>query len=104
MPAEVEGVSYRDPASGVTYKVEIDGRHIRALTADGKPLWRHDPFVEGKLEPYRQARPTIYWIGPFHDWSKDHKFDPQHLGVSFTSSQFGRMDVKTGAFAFMGQD
>lgn len=54
---------YRDSETGITFKVESDGRHLGAVDANGKVLWVRDPFVDNNLCPYRSAHPYISWIG-----------------------------------------
>jgi hypothetical protein len=97
-PAAVTGLIYKDAAANVIIYVETDGRHVVAISPDGKILWRKDPFVDAGLEPYRQPRPTINFVGSCRpDVGKI-------FCISFTSSQAGTMDIATGKFTFEGQD
>lgn len=99
-PPVIVGLIYKDPAANVIIYVETDGRHVVAISPDGKILWRKDPFVDGGLQPYRQARPTITYVG--------RCMRPEDVGknfcLSFSSSQSGAMDIGTGKFIFGGQN
>jgi hypothetical protein len=48
---------YQDPASGTTLYVESDGRHVVAISKEGKLLWVRDIFKDAKLEFYRTYTP-----------------------------------------------
>src|SRR4029077_17936043 len=50
--------------SGIIIYVESDGRHLSAISREGKLLWARNPFVENNMCPYRSAHPFIVWIGP----------------------------------------
>lgn len=93
-PASLTGLICKDAATGTIIYVETDGRHVVAISPEGKILWRKDPFIDGGLEPYRMAHPTINAV----------RASSGKIGISFTSSQFGEMDIATGAFTFMGQN
>ncbi|HEY8947564.1 MAG TPA: hypothetical protein VIM56_01630 [Rhizomicrobium sp.] len=55
--------SYRDPESGIVFRVESDARRITAIDKSGGILWVRNPFVDSDMCPYRSAHPFIYWIG-----------------------------------------
>jgi hypothetical protein len=97
-PAAINGLVYQDPETKIIIYVETDGRHVAAISTDGRLLWRKDPFVDAKMEPYREARPTIAAIGPASS------VDVGQFAVHFTSSQKGVMSLATGQFRFMGQN
>ena len=102
-PAAINGLVYQDPATKIIIYVETDGRHVAAISTDGRLLWRKDPFVDAKMEPYRLARPTIAAIGP----ASSVYVAPETAGqfaIHFTSSQMGLMSLATGQFKFMGQN
>jgi len=90
--------TYKDASTGIIFYVESDGRHISAISKDGKILWHRDPFVDSKLEAYRVKHPVIVWIGEM-----DRNGNKQ-LEITFNSSQFGSLDRSTGDFTFLGQD
>jgi hypothetical protein len=94
-PGALMGLIHKDSASGIIIYVETDGRHVVAISPEGKILWRKDPFIDAGLMPYRMARPTISFIGAGRDGT---------IGIRFNSSQSGTMDIATGAFTFDGQD
>ena len=89
--------TYKDPTSGVIYYVESDGRHVSAIDVDGKILWNVDPFVDAGMKPYRLPNPVIVYIGK-------SKVNEDSISISFSSSQFGDLDKKTGKFLFRGND
>jgi len=100
-PAALTGLIYKDPASKVIFYVETDGRHVVAISEDGKILWRKNPFVDAGLDPYRLARPTIECIG---SKCQGLSGNDKSVVVWFTSSQFGVIDIATGKFTPMGQN
>jgi hypothetical protein len=97
---------YKYQHSGATLYVETDGRHVAAISGDGKLLWVRDPFKDGRLDSYRTEKPQIVYIGPVS------KFRSKSLGgesddfaaVTFNSSQFGLLRISNGEFQFLGQD
>lgn len=101
-PPAISGLIYKAAANVIIY-VETDGRHIAAISPDGKLLWRKDPFVDAKMQPYRLARPSIIAIGPGFTVPGVGTSD-ELFSVSFNSSQSGVMNIATGKFTFMGQN
>jgi hypothetical protein len=96
---------YKDPTSGTLLYVETDGRHVAAISEDGKLLWNRDPFKDAHLPFYRTEKPQIVYIGPVS--KSDHPIggEPHKLvAISFNSSQFGVMRISDGEFRFRGQD
>jgi hypothetical protein len=96
---------YKDPNSGTLLYVETDGRHVAAISGEGKLLWNRDPFKDAHLSFYRTEKPQIVYIGPIKksaqiDGVKPDKF----VGISFNSSQFGLLRISNGEFQFLGQD
>lgn len=100
-PPAVVGLIYRSNAANVIIYVETDGRHVVAISPDGRILWRRDPFVDAGLVPYRMAHPTIECVG---SKCKGLSADEKSFAVWFNSSQFGMMDIETGKFTMMGQN
>ena len=96
---------YKDPASGTLLYIETDGRHVAAISVQGKLLWNRDPFKDADLPFYRTEKPQIVYIGPaskFHHpaGEKPEKF----VEISFNNSQSGLMRISNGEFLFSGQD
>src|ERR1035437_4087337 len=56
---------YKDPNSGTLLYVETDGRHLAAISPDGKLLWARDPFKDAHLPYYKIRNPQVYYLGPF---------------------------------------
>jgi hypothetical protein len=96
---------YKDPTSGTLLYVETDGRHVAAISGDGKLLWNRDPFKDAHLTFYRTKKPQIAYIGPaakssFRAGQEPDKF----VAIVFNNPQFGTMRVSNGEFLFGGQD
>ena len=96
---------YRDAHSGTLYYVESDGRHVAAISRDGKLLWVRDPFMDAHLEPYRTDNPQIISIGEATWWGEGPP--SQFRGsviITYNSSQFGALNRSNGDFQFLGQN
>ena len=99
--------TYKDADSGVSIYIESDGRHVAAISQDGKVLWHRDPFADAHLRAYRTKQPRIVWVGQPQKWmieTMSGKGSGKFIGISYDSSQSGVVDIKTGDFTFMGQD
>jgi hypothetical protein len=89
--------------------VETDGRHVAAISADGKLLWNRDPFKDGHLPFYRTKNPQIIHIGPV---SKSRPYAAPYAGrepdkfvaLTFNNSEFGLLRISNGEFKFLGND
>jgi hypothetical protein len=100
---------YKDPHSTTTLYVETDGRHVAAISGDGKLLWNKDPFKDGHLSFYRTKNPQIIYIGPV---SKSRPNAGPYAGrepdnfaaITFNNSQFGLLRISNGEFKFLGND
>lgn len=105
VPISLPG-TYKDVDSGIIFFVEADGRHVCAISSDGKILWRRDPFADAHLELYRTDKPQIRYLGKPNKRSEEYyaKQGKQVIGLAFNSTQFGQLDIKTGDFFFSGQD
>src|SRR5882724_6639060 len=96
---------YKDPSSGTILYVETDGRHVAAISRDGKLLWNKDPRKDARLTFYRTEKPQIVYIGPVLKSQLAAGEKPQmFVGISFNNSQFGVMRIRDGEFIFGGQD
>ena len=95
--------TYKDPESKITFYVESDGRHVAAISEEGKMLWVRDPFVDAKLKPYRHPRPFIVKIERPSE-NDIGSIEGHFVMVSFSSSQFGILDIQNGKFIWLGQD
>ena len=98
--------TYKDPDSGTVFYVESDGRHVSAIGPDGKILWSRDPFADAHVPFYRTETPRIFYIGKAH--KKDEldlatKGIARIIAITYDSSQYGFLDVRTGDFIFWGQ-
>ena len=96
---------YKDPISGTLLYVETDGRHVAAISRDGKLLWNRDPFNDARLPFYRTAKPQIVYIGPASKFHHTAGEKPERfVEISFNNSQSGTMRISNGEFHFSGQD
>ena len=96
---------YKDPGSGTLFYVETDGRHVAAISTEGKLLWNKDPFKDAHLAHYRTEKPQIVYIGPppkgaTPTGEKSNKF----VSIEFNSTQSGLLRISNGDFLFLGQD
>jgi|tagenome__1003787_1003787.scaffolds.fasta_scaffold19289696_1 hypothetical protein len=99
-------VAYADSATKTIFYVETDGRHLSAISLEGKVLWTRDPFVDAHLEPYRVDSPKIIRIFKPLPWMLGSRPDPKRhfVAIGFNSTQTGVVDTGTGEFFFVGQD
>lgn len=97
---------YKEAASGILFYVESDGRHVTAINPDGKILWSSDPFADAHLEFYRTKTPRIVYIGKVSQRAESYWVakGKRVIGITFNSSQFGEIDMKTGEFMSGGRD
>jgi hypothetical protein len=96
---------YKDPTSGTLLYVETDGRHVAAISGDGKLLWSRDPFKDAHLAFYRTKKPQIVYIGPASKSCCRAGQEPdEFVAIVFNNSEFGVMRVSNGEFLFSGQD
>ncbi len=105
--------AYKDADSGIMFYVETDGRHVTAISPEGKILWCKDPFLDGHLEHYRTDTPRIVFIDKVAKDDKAHQWIVEAMArkgiskficITFNSSQSGCLDFKTGDFTFLGQN
>jgi hypothetical protein len=96
---------YKDPSSGTLLYIESDGRHVAAISSDGKLLWNRDPFKDAHLPFYRTEKPQIVYVGSVSKSDRATGGEPDKLvGIAFNNSQFGVMRISDGEFRFRGQD
>ena len=106
--------AYRDADSGIIFYVESDGRHVAAISPDGKVLWNREPMADAHLEryhigleSYRVKNPRIIFIGKEseqHAKRMEKGGSDKFIVITCENSQFGDVDIKTGDFIFGGQD
>ena len=96
---------YKDPSSGTLLYVESDGRHVAAISGNGKLLWNRDPYEDAHLEYYRTDKPQIVYIGPAlkSQLRKGEKLR-SFVGITFNNSQSGVIRISDEEFYFGGQD
>jgi hypothetical protein len=90
-----------DKETGIIYEVQSDRRTITATKPDGTLVWKVNPFVDAKLEPYRFKHPFIVYFGKTLNQSN---IKEPVLGIAFNSSQGGVIELESGKFHFGGND
>jgi hypothetical protein len=97
--------AYKDRLSGTILYLESDGRHVAAISLEGKVLWNRDPFSDAHLEYYRTDKPQIIYIGPAMANDYPKKWKRREIArIVFNNSQFGGLRISDGEFQFLGQD
>jgi hypothetical protein len=94
----------KDPVTGTLLYVESDGRHVAAISRDGKLLWNRDPFNDAHLPFCRTKKPQIVFIGLSSKVHPAGEKSEKFVEISFNNSQFGSMRISDGKFHFAGQD
>ncbi len=96
---------YKDPNSGTLFYVETDGRHVAAISGEGKLLWSKDPFMDAHLPFYRTEKPQIVYIGPHPKGARPAgEKANMFVSIEFNSTQSGLLRISNGEFLFLGQD
>jgi hypothetical protein len=96
---------YKDPTSGTLFYIETDGRHVAAISGEGKLLWSKDPFKDAHLRFYRTEKPQIVYIGPPPKGARPAgEKSNGFISIEFNSTQSGLMRISNGEFLFLGQD
>ena len=97
--------AYKDPTSGTILYVESDGKHVAAISPDGKVLWNRIPHDDAHVEKYRTPNPQIVLIGGLLPSARVNRGKPSDfVAIRYSNSQFGVLSISTGTFDFKGQD
>lgn len=93
-----------DVQTGNVYEVQSDRRTIIAKKPGGEVIWTLIPYkdLEGGKPSYRGVKhPFISFFG-----KSDNMTDLKGpvLGISYTTSAFGDIELKTGKFHWLGND
>jgi hypothetical protein len=90
------------------YKFVLDTSHvyIAAYNAAGDSIWKTDPWKDNKIEVYRTTRPIIVDMvfGKNPGYPDKTKKGEKVIWIRYINTQFGFIDLKTGAYYFSGQD
>jgi hypothetical protein len=90
-----------DKKNGDKFIIDKQRVFITAIDKSGKLLWKTDPAIDNKLEKYRTDRPTLVYFSFGDDRTKSKK---EVIWLSYSNTQFGYLDKKSGRFIFQGQD
>jgi len=74
---------------------------ITAIDANGKQLWKTDPWKDNKLDAYRVKRPIL---AEFYFVNNLHTNNQEVIWIIYNNTQFGIVDKRTGKFTWFGQD
>jgi hypothetical protein len=72
-----------DPRTGLMLYVESDGRHVAAITREGRILWQRNLFDDPKLESEIPPPPDFPGEPPFSD----------EKGIQWVRSYLGRLVI-----------
>jgi hypothetical protein len=86
----------------------LDTSHIyvTAYNNSGGILWKTDPWKDNHIDVYRTNRPIIvsFEMGDNPGYPDAAKKGEKVIQIEYINTQFGYIELKTGAFHFMGQD
>lgn len=105
-PDAKASISYVDPDSGAMFRVESDGLLLTKRDRTGQIVWTKDLRAEAGVPDYRHLHPRLMFVGAPLRWMMQDRPDKhrRYLAVSYDNSQFGLVDIETGAFYMLGQD
>ena len=95
-----------DTLTNVKFVLDTSHVYITAYNSSGNILWRTDPWKDDKIEVYRTNRPII--VNMHFDTNPGYpdktKKGEKVIWIQYINTQSGFIDLKTGAFYFVGQD
>jgi hypothetical protein len=74
--------------------------NISAFDFSGNLMWKTDAWLDNKLVVHKVDRPTIVYYS-FLDQGVENK---DVITITYSSSQFGTVDRRTGEFKSLGKD
>ena len=81
---------YKDPKTGTLLYLETDGRHLAAISSEGKLLWTRDPFCGAHVPFYRFKNPKVVTIKAVSPASDPQEGEPDtFVSIFLANSQFG---------------
>ena len=98
-------VTLTDTLTNFKYVLDSSHVYIAAYNANGDSLWKTDPWKDNNIPVYRTKRPIIVdiFIGKLGDFYKG-KENERVIWITYNNTQFGYVDLITGAYRFWGQD
>jgi len=87
-----------DKTNGVRFIIDKKRINIKAIDKLGKVLWKTNLSIDNRIPEYKVKRPNVVFFA----------FRPKEkrevIAISYSNSQFGYIEKKTGKFHFEGQD
>lgn len=95
-----------DSVNKVKFILDSTQTFIIAVDFNYKKLWSTDPHRDNHIDNYRTDKSKIisYKLEKPDLKRSDEWKDKTVIVIGYNNSQFGLVDVKTGAFYFLGQD
>jgi hypothetical protein len=97
-----------DPITNNYYVLDSTHTSITAYNNSKQIIWKTNPRKDNHLSEYRHPNPVItyYQIGklPENVYGSINKKGEKVIFISYSNSQFGFLDLKTGKFMYEGQD
>jgi len=103
---EGKTITLLDSISNNYYILDSTHTTITAFSKLKQIIWKTNPRKDNSLSEYRLKNPAItyYNIGVLNWNIGEHKKGERVISISYSNSQFGFLDLKTGNFTFAGQD
>ncbi len=104
---EGKAITIIDSVSNNYYVLDPSHTFITAYNNSNKIIWKTDPHKDNSLEYYRHKNPVIVYFkfGEIHeDNFYKYKKGERVLCISYSNSQFGFLNLKTGKFSYEGRD
>ena len=95
-----------DSVNKVKFILDSTQTLIIAIDFNDKKIWSTNPHRDNHINNYRTEKPKIISFRLINPDPKrwDNWNDKSVIGISYSNSQFGLIDLKTGQFNFLGQD
>ena len=89
-----------DSKSGTQFQLDTFQIIITAINSSNDTLWKTYPWKDSNLGEYRVKRQIINYFM----FVRDDVTGKIEIAADYNNSQFGKVDLKTGSFRFLGQD
>lgn len=106
-PKKPKNITLLDSTTNYKFVLEKDYIFITAYDDKKKILWKTDPYLDNRIHFYRTKRPRIIQFR----FGKSPGYFPEKIKpgitviwVTYNNTQYGFIDLKTGAYYLCGQD